>query len=237
MMLSKKYLEDAKCELEIALDPEEKVEFEEAPVQSPKPEPQLKPYVAKGAPLNLVSSTCVCILQSGARKGQECGKPVKENNRCGTHQKKCVEPEKVVKISEPMKCPCIIQSGSRKGQVCGKTVVANTERCKSHQHTCVLPVSEPELEPEPETVKPSEPVEPLEPEPVVQGQLDPDQYEESKEPIEPIIPPEPIEMTNWTVVQITEKELLKLLENTPITDIDTEQMNILENEILKCFSV
>lgn len=236
MMFSKKYLEDAKCELETALDPEEEVKFEEAPVQSPQPEPLLKPYVAKGAPLNLVSSTCICILQSGSRKGQECGKPVKANNRCGTHQKKCVEPEKVQveKISEQIStCPCIIQSGKNKGQVCGKTVIEGTVRCKSHKNACILPETESKTEIE----EPVEPIELLESEPVVQGQLDPDQYEESKEPVEPIVPPEPIETSDWLVVPVTKKELVRILQTTPIVDIDVEQLNILENEILKCFSV
>ena len=82
-----------------------------------------------------------------------------------------------------------------------------------------------------------EPIELLESEPVVQGQLDPDQYEESKEPVEPIVPPEPIETSDWLVVPVTKKELVRILQTTPIVDIDVEQLNILENEILKCFSV
>jgi hypothetical protein len=181
------------------------------------------------------SNTCICILQSGIRKGQKCGKGVVANNRCGIHQKKCVEPPRAEQPLQqtqqaPKKCQCIIQSGKKQGQVCGRSVTDGTLYCKSHKGSCILP-----KEPEP-IVEPSEPKELLEPEPVIEIQPDPDQYEETKEPIEPTLPQEPIETNTWTVISSTEEEFIRFLEKTPIVDISVEQLSRLENEIIKCFS-
>jgi hypothetical protein len=155
MLLSKKYLQEAKCEV-VGLEPvvqlpisEPEPEEKKESVISPRPQPTSKQYEPVIAQESL---RCPCVLQAGARKGQPCGKPIKANGRCGTHQQKCVEPIESVEpvVVEEMKievqpptgivgpglCPCILQAGTRKGQPCGKPIKANG-RCGTHQQKCV----------------------------------------------------------------------------------------------------
>ena len=107
--------------------------------------------------------TCPCIIQSGVRKGQMCGKVLKEGTlACGLHQKSCQSMAVVVPIKETKKihaeevkiqvqgdtCPCLIQTGARRGQACGVRLQAGMLRCVRHSKTkCVMPAATiPEVE-------------------------------------------------------------------------------------------
>ena len=331
MLLSKSFLNDAKCEIEDAVakavvEPEEVKEVEP---ESPEAEPISKDYTLPSKPKTpkpVDATKCSFLLQSGTRKGQPCGRPVKEGGFCGVHQKK---PE-ITNISDPSKCNCLILSGARKGQICGRTAKENglcaihlkscpsrlpteptqqpaqivqpvlptkcqciiqsgknrnqicgrnvqpgTTTCKFHKEVCVKPKEPVEIietvEPEqkdsddsdietdikevmPESAKP----ESAKPESAeisdaefdeaefeaefeaelekVMNEPDPDQEEEPVEPREPDILPEPIERDTWKVIQVSEKELMNILDSTQILDIDTEQMNYLDYQIRKCFA-
>jgi len=375
MLLSKSFLNDAKCEIEDAVakavvepeevkevepeevkevEPEEVKEVEpeevkEVEPESPEAEPISKDYTLPSKPKTpkpVDATKCSFLLQSGTRKGQPCGRPVKEGGFCGVHQKK---PE-ITNISDPSKCNCLILSGARKGQICGRTAKENglcaihlkscpsrlpteptqqpaqivqpvlptkcqciiqsgknrnqicgrnvqpgTTTCKFHKEVCVKPKEPVEIietvEPEqkdsddsdietdikevmpesakpesakpesakPESAKPeSAKPESTKPESAeisdaefdeaefeaefeaelekVMNEPDPDQEEEPVEPREPDILPEPIERDTWKVIQVSEKELMNILDSTQILDIDTEQMNYLDYQIRKCFA-
>ena len=74
---------------------------------------------------------CICIIRS-KKKGEPdkvCGRPIKENGRCGIHQKTCNT------IAVPSTCPCIV---IKTNKVCGRKVKANG-KCHFHQKTCKIP--------------------------------------------------------------------------------------------------
>jgi hypothetical protein len=150
MLLSKKYLQEAKCEVmglapvvQLPVSNPVDLEEKEESVISPRPQPTSRQYEPVIAPESL---RCPCILQAGGRKGQPCGKPVKANGHCGTHQKKCVESvvveemkvevQPLITVVEPGLCPCVLQAGERKGQLCKKPIKASGH-CGTHQKKCV----------------------------------------------------------------------------------------------------
>lgn len=74
---------------------------------------------------------CSAVLISGERKGNTCGKPVKNNGMCTTHAKKhdklveqsvisCLAAMKLEKSSTT--CSSILKTGKNKGQLCGKAI-------------------------------------------------------------------------------------------------------------------
>lgn len=189
-----------------------------------------------------VISTCGAIIQSGSRSGQPCGKPANFDGFCKTHQKKAVigtaQIQPILVSHEETKCPCIIQTGKRQNQPCGRLLVRGQTYCRFHQTSCSL--SEPVQQGGEEIIEPrvaSEiPVVPSEVVTVVSVEPDPDQHEEPIDVREPNSPlPDPIETGEWTVVRVSEEELFSFLETTPIVDIHTNQLNLLESEIQKCF--
>ena len=98
---------------------------------------------------------CKCLIQSGARKGELCGRAVAQGSeRCNLHKTTCILPEQQVEqppIPQESKCMCIIQSGKQKGAICGRPVKQNG-RCNVHKTTCVVgeeQLSEPPIRPPP----------------------------------------------------------------------------------------
>ena len=74
------------------------------------------------------NSTCSCIIKSGKRKGQLCGKKC-VGKFCTRHNK--INNKKAKKIM--VKCTQILKSGKRKGMVCG--AICKTNECIKH-HLC-----------------------------------------------------------------------------------------------------
>ena len=234
------------------------------PNQTEQPnQPEQPPIIQSEIPLN--ENKCPCILQSGEKKGQVCGKNISQNGFCKIHQKKCVQPSTLAiqPLQQPVfetKCPCVLQSGKNKGQSCGKEPIVGSKYCRFHQKTCVEPV------------KPVEPVGPVEPvfieekedigfvsgptfeeleqeispkSPLAElsdgadsmgDSIEPEQPEQPEQPEpEPIIEEEILKQDEWQRFQVSEEELQQIISNVQIKNIDIVQLNVLENEIMKCF--
>jgi hypothetical protein len=139
-------------------------------------------------------------------------------------------------------CDSILKSGPRKGQKCGKSAKIDG-KCNVHNKT--PRVSSDEIPPPPPTppIKQVSSSPPLEEEiippppptpPIEQVSSSPPLEEEIPPPPSPPIETELVE--SWPVVQIEEKDLLNILKKTKVMNIDTIQMNFLQQELDKIFS-
>lgn len=96
---------------------------------------------------------CPCIIVSKGGEKKVCGRPAKNNGRCGIHRTKCTGVDIEVKdeIKRPERpaavfaehsttCPCIIVSRKvgEQQRVCGRKIKENG-RCGIHKTTCMLP--------------------------------------------------------------------------------------------------
>ena len=166
MELDKSFLESARCEL-AENSPDFDVRFNvmnpNEPIiptpKSKKPVSISKESLDDIIPKSKIITKCPCVIQSGKRKGEVCGKSISNNGKCSMHQKTCVPPkspehqpsprpksktpERPVSPTrtpkQPSKCPCIIQSGKRKGEVCGRNIKKNG-KCSFHITSCIEPV-------------------------------------------------------------------------------------------------
>jgi hypothetical protein len=135
---------------------------------------------------------------------------------------------------EILSCDSILKSGPRKGQKCGKSAKIDG-KCALHNKTPRTSVS---------TSSKSSSSLPLDEELIPPPPPSPPKQVSSSPPLEEeLIPPPPpsppIEqelIDSWPVVQIQEKDLLNILRKTKVMDLDTLQMNFLQQELDKIFS-
>ena len=83
------------------------------------------------------SGTCTALLQSGKRKGEECGKASGDSGFCKAHEKKAPvhkadEKDPENKATEKKSCTFVLVAGKNKGVTCTKLVRDNELFCTAH---------------------------------------------------------------------------------------------------------
>lgn len=71
----------------------------------------------KGSPVKIIQETieikideeCPCIIKNGPKRGQLCGKPIKENGKCRYHQNTCERPEETVQTIQTVQPVPIVE--------------------------------------------------------------------------------------------------------------------------------
>jgi hypothetical protein len=276
MKLSKKYLEEAKCELSTptpeqvmfietkeAISPSPNLALsEEIPPPPPEsPESEIPPPPPE-SPESEIPPPPPESPESGTPLVEEISKdysyksPVKSVSMVDDDQ---LDPDfNIVQTisavesygsvsKEILTCDSILKSGSRKGQKCGKSAKVNG-KCNVHKkssQTASTSTSTPleeELIPPPPPIEEEIPSPPLEeelipPPPPIEEEIPSPPLEE--ELIPPPPPSPPIEQDlreNWPVIQIEEKQLLNMLKKADVMNLDTMQLNYLQQELDKIFS-
>jgi hypothetical protein len=215
-VLSKRYLTEAKCEIET-------------------------PRETKRARL-----ACAAILQSGPRKGEPCGQSAREDLRCARHTQPAVVAESdstalsgcpvVTRKGEP--CGARLRPGK---SFCGRhepkrpspEPFLETESGPDVDMTDMTtpePDAEPEPQPEPEPEPEPQPELEPEPEPVLVIE-DP---EPEPSPV-PVLEELLVTGPEWQTVVLTESELHSILGTLTAPDLTLQQLEHVEREIQKCF--
>lgn len=221
-MLSKSYLQQEACELPLRLDtdPIEEPWFDDADPRSPlSPRSPRRP---------IPTTTCTAIIQSGAKRGQACGKPALENETlCKYHlqiQLKRPSPSdadqaptpKRPKLVEPVPGRCICRT--QKGFICGAVTQPNSDFCK--RHAKCQPVDVEEKEEDSASIRAVE-------EPIL--------YLPDTEPIQPV-ETQLLQQEAWTEHYVQDNtEMMRILNGLPARDLDEEQFRLLESKIRACF--
>lgn len=223
-ILPKSYLETEQCEIPDRLekDPIDEPWFDDTDPKSP---------LSPRSPVR----TCTALLQSGAKKGQPCGKPIVRDELCKRHLNQPPEvassdqkPSKRPRITEYVKGRCVCKT--QKGLICGALVKDGGLMCKRHAN-CPIPDDYVEVV----QVQPTEEDE-EEPEIILPDTME---VEEEKKEIE--IQGPPLEASlfgqrEWSIQYVeSPKEMMQILRSTQVVDIAEEQLRLLESKIHQCF--
>jgi hypothetical protein len=244
MKLSKKYLEEAKCELSTPT-PEQVMFIETKEAISPSPNLALSeeiPPPPPESPESEIPPPPPESPESGTPLVEEISKdysyksPVKSVSMVDDDQ---LDPDfNIVQTisavesygsvsKEILTCDSILKSGSRKGQKCGKSAKVNG-KCNVHKKSSQTASTSTSAPLEEELIPPPPPIEEEIPSPPLEEEL-----------IPPPPPSPPIEQDlreNWPVIQIEEKQLLNMLKKADVMNLDTMQLNYLQQELDKIFS-
>ena len=246
MKLSKKYLEEAKCELSTPT-PEQVMLIETKEAISPSPELSLGESIPPPPPESdedeippppPESAESDIPLDAEISRDYPSKSPVKSISLTDDQSDPDMNISQSVALVEShgdiskeiLTCDSVLKSGPRKGQKCGKSAKVDG-KCNIHKktsRTTPTPLSLP-LEQELSSI----------PSPSVEQELSSSSPPLEEELIPPPPPSPPIEknlMESWPVVQIEEKDLLNILKKTKVMDLDTMQMNFLQQELDKIFS-
>ena len=218
----RKIFNDGKCKIHqktcLPLS-EQPQQPQQPPIQEPQPQP--------------LGSGCPCMLATGKDKGKQCGRKIFNDGKCKIHQKTCLplseRPQSRLPIEdkEDKEEPQPVEFQEPEPVRIEPEIIRDVLGCPckllsgvNMGKRCGKPIKEDgkcrfHL-------RKCEPVEEKKEEEIKEEVVN---IEEDN--------PEPIEV--WSVENINEDELVSILENLEISDINVEQLHLLETEINNCF--